>query len=219
MKQFFFIYFFVVALTVSLLGFRGCTFRKPPLEIFPDMDRQARFHEQSSSGLFADGRSDRPQIPGTVPFVTEAQETFPHLAPDNRFREDAYLATGKKGGDEFGDGIPIELTAEAMDRGEELYDIFCSVCHGASGNGKGVVAQPRYGYPTIVSLLDDRLYTIPDGEIFNTITMGKNTMGPYGAKIRVEDRWKVVLYVRALQRAGRSSLADVPESERGALQQ
>lgn len=217
MRQFFIIYFFLVALTVTVLGFRGCQSTNPPLEIFPDMDRQMRFSEQGKSGFFDDGRMDRQPVPGTVPTVTEEHEAFPHLSPDNRFRENDYLATGKLADGSFGDGLPVEVSYQHMQAGQELYNIYCAICHGESGNGKGVVAQERYAYPTIASLLQTRLMELPDGDIYNTIVNGKNTMGPYGAKIRVEDRWKVVMYVRALQRAASATIEDVPVENRGEL--
>ncbi|MFO7724915.1 MAG: cytochrome c [Oceanipulchritudo sp.] len=217
MRQFFLIYAFLLLLAVTILGFRGCTSEKPPLEIFPDMDRQMRFHEQGRTSFFPDNRMDRQPVTGTLPHVTDEQETFAHLTPDNRFREDDYLATGKEDGDEFGDGIPVEASYQNMQAGQEIYAIYCAICHGDSGNGKGVIAQERYGYPTIVSLLQTRILDLPDGDLFNTITNGKNTMGPYGSKIRIEDRWKVVMYVRALQRAATATTEDVPAENRGDL--
>lgn len=217
MRQFFLIYFFLLALAVTVLGFRGCTSTKPPLEIFPDMDRQMKFAEQGKTGFFNDGRMDRQPVPGAIPTITDEQESFPHLIPNNRFFEDEYALTGKAEDGSFGDGLPIEVSYEAMASGQETYSIYCAICHGDSGNGKGVVAQPRYGYPTIASLLQTRIMDQPDGEIYNTIVHGKNTMGPYGSKIRVEDRWKVVLYVRALQRASSATVEDVPAENKGDL--
>jgi hypothetical protein len=217
MRLFFIIYLFLVFLILTVFGLRGCQSTKTPLEVFPDMDRQNKFHEQSSTRFFEDGRTDRLPVAGTVPFVTEKQETYAHLAPDNRFREDAYLVTGRSEEGEFGSGYPVEVSYENMLRGQELFAIFCAICHGETGNGRGVIAQERYGYPTIVSLLQKRIIDQPEGELFNTITYGKNTMGAYGAKIRVEDRWKVVLYMRALQRAATATVDDVPEAKRGDL--
>lgn len=217
MRQFFLIYFFLVALGLTVLGFRGCKSTQPPLEIFPDMDRQMRFSEQGKSGMFEDGRMDRAPIPGTVPTVTDEQAPYANLTPDNRFREDDYVASGKLEDGTFGDGLPVEVSYEAMQEGQEIYNIYCAICHGDSGNGKGVLAAERYGYPTIVSILQSRIMDQPDGELFNTITLGKNTMGPYGSKIRVEDRWKVVMYVRALQRAASATVDDVPVENRGEL--
>lgn len=216
MRPFFIIYFFLLAATVSLLGFRGCKSKKPPLEVFPDMDRQMRFHEQGKTGFFSDDRMDRLPVPGTIPHVTDVQEAYIHLSPDNRFRDDVYLASGKREDGTFGSGFPMEVSQEAMKEGRELYTIYCAICHGDSGNGRGVVGQDRYGY-TISSLLQSRIMELPEGDIFNTITMGKGTMGPYGARIRVEERWKIVLYVRALQRAASASIEDVPAEKRGDL--
>lgn len=217
MRQFFLIYSFLVLTVITVFGFRGCQSTKPPIEIFPDMDRQNKVHPQSRSSFFADGRSDRPPVAGTVPFVTTKQETFGHLAPDGRFREDDYLATGRNDAGEFGHGFPVEVSMVNLRHGQEMYNIFCAICHGTSGNGVGVVADPRYNYPTIVSLLLGRIVDQTDGEIFDTITHGKGTMGAYGSKIRVEDRWKVVMYVRALQRANSATVEDVPQEHRREL--
>ncbi|NBD39084.1 MAG: cytochrome c [Verrucomicrobia bacterium] len=218
MRQFFLIYAFLILLVVVVFGLRGCKTENTPLEVFPDMDRQNKFHEQGKTVFFEDGRMDRRPVAGTVPAVNYKQSEYGHLQPDNRFRENTYLATGRpEGAEAFGDGIPVEVSFAHMEEGRDLYNIYCAICHGESGNGNGVIAQPRYGYPTIVSLLQSRIMEQPDGEIFNTITHGKNTMGPYGAKIRVEDRWKVVMYVRALQRAGAGAVEDVPEANRGDL--
>lgn len=217
MRQFLIIYAFLVFLVLALFGFRGCKFESPPLRIFSDMDDQARFHPQGATSFFSDGRMDRPPVPGTVPFVTEMQGEFLHLSPDNRLRESSYLATGKLEDGSFGHGLPIEVNYDAMLRGQELYEIYCGICHGRTGNGEGVVANERYGFNTIVSLLQGRIMDQPDGEIFEVISNGRNTMGAYGSKIRVEDRWKVVLYLRALQRANAASVEDVPAENRGEL--
>lgn len=217
MRQFLIIYAFLVLLVVVVFGLRGCKTELPPFEIFPDMDRQAKFKPQSRTDFFPDRRTDRPQIPGTVPFVTDAQEAFPHLSPDNRFREDSYLATGFNEDGSYGTGIPIAVNYDSMLRGQELYNIYCGVCHGKTGNGEGVVAAERYGFATIISILQNRIVDQSDGEIYDVIANGRNTMGAYGSKIRVEDRWKVVMYLRALQRANSGTVEDVPEEKRGEL--
>ena len=217
MKYFYATYFFAVVAVIGIFGFRGCTSERPPLEVFPDMDRQHKLRPQSASGFYADGRADRPMVPNTVPHLTLEQETYPLTAPDNRFREDTYLATGKLADGSFGKGFPIEVTHAAMLRGQELFNINCAICHGATADGKGVVANERYGFGTIANLHQTRIMQLPEGDIFNTITYGKNTMGPYGAKIRTEDRWKVILYLRALQRAANGTVADVPADKKGEL--
>jgi mono/diheme cytochrome c family protein len=126
-----------------------------------------------------------------------------------------YLNTGRFG-DRWGTGIPLPVTAELMQRGQERYTIFCGVCHGASGGGNGVAGQ--YGLVAIASFHQDRLRQMADGEIYNTIVMGKNTMLGYGSKIPVDDRWAIVAYVRALQAAQTATINDVPPAERAALE-
>ena len=173
--------------------------------------------EQSKSEFFADGRADRPRVPGAVLTTTVLQETYPHLAPPTGFIEDGYFKSGRDESGEFGSGFPIEISSTAMEAGEQLYNINCAVCHGQTGDGNGVLKNPRYGYGTIANLLDTRIKGLSEGDIFNTITWGKNTMGAYGLKLRPEERWQVVLYVRALQRAASGTIEDVPAEHRGDL--
>jgi hypothetical protein len=89
------------------------------------------------------------------------------------------------------------------------------MCHGAAAAGNGITKQ--YGLATVVSLQDDRIRKMSDGEIFSTITNGKNTMMPYGPNIVVADRWAIITYLRALQRGQRATIADVPEDHRAEL--
>jgi mono/diheme cytochrome c family protein len=89
------------------------------------------------------------------------------------------------------------------------------MCHGAAAGGNGITKQ--YGLATVVSLQDDRLRKMSDGEIFNTITNGKNTMMAYGPNIVVADRWAIIAYLRALQRSQHATIADVPEDQRAEL--
>jgi mono/diheme cytochrome c family protein len=111
---------------------------------------------------------------------------------------------------------PIELTVERMKRGQQRYNIHCLPCHGASGDGKGITS--KYGMVAVANFHDARLVSMTDGEIFNTITHGKNLMGSYGANINIEDRWAVIGYVRALQRSRLATLDEVPEAMKAALE-
>ncbi len=214
MKIFFIIYFFALVATLTIFGLQGRKSQKTPLELFPDMDRQPKFHEQSESSLFSDNRTDRPVIEGTVPFVTDVQREYVHLRPKDHFYENEYLATGRISG-QWGDGFPIELDNQAMEEGRELYTIYCSVCHSDIGDGNGITKS--YGMIATASLIGDLVMNQPDGEIFNTITYGKNSMGAYGAKIRPEDRWKIIAYVRALQFASNAPVDAVPAAVKGDL--
>jgi mono/diheme cytochrome c family protein len=205
----------------AVAGFRGQKSGKPPIEIFPDMDHQPKVKAQAPSDFFADDRGNRQPVPGTVPLGYEAPVSKDNPFPDEgqyhavRYSSGTdYFNTGRFG-NQWGTGIPLPVTAELMQRGQERYTIFCGVCHGASGGGNGVAGQ--YGLVAIASFHQDRLREMADGEIYNTITMGKNTMLGYGSKIPVDDRWAIVAYVRALQMAQTATIEDVPPAERAAL--
>jgi mono/diheme cytochrome c family protein len=190
-------------MTVGALGFRGSVSTRPPLEVFPDMDRQSKFHPQDASSFFADGRSDRPVPAGTV-------------ARGDRLT-DKHLSLGQDANGGFAQGFPaaLEIDREFIDRGRERYEIYCAPCHGLLADGKGIVTQYGWGLPA--NLHADLIRNQADGEIFNTITNGKNTMYPLGDKMSPEDRWAVVASVRALQRSQNGRLADVPASHQGDL--
>jgi mono/diheme cytochrome c family protein len=99
-----------------------------------------------------------------------------------------------------------------MARGRERFNIYCSPCHGRTGQGDGMVVLRGYRRPP--SYLEDRLINAPVGHFFDVITNGFGAMPDYAAQIRAEDRWAIVAYVRALQLSGHATLADVPASER-----
>ncbi len=126
-----------------------------------------------------------------------------------------YYDTGKMGNN-WGTGIPLEVTRELMERGQQRFNITCAMCHGATAAGNGITKQ--YGLATVVTLQDERIRKMSDGEIFNTITNGKNTMMAYGPNIIVADRWAIIAYLRALQRSQNAVIADVPENHRAELE-
>ncbi|MBL4575449.1 MAG: cytochrome c [Opitutaceae bacterium] len=192
---------FVVVATISILGFRGSKSTKPPIEIFNDMDHQPKYMPQGKSAFFADGRADRP-VPA-------------HAVARGSFLEDDHLAFGKDSKGEFARGFPMDVTQELLERGKDRYAIFCVVCHGESGDGNGITK--KYGMLSTPSYTRADLLTMPEGEIFNTITNGKNTMGRYGDKLTVEDRWAIVAYLKVLQRAQLGTIEDVPADKRSEL--
>jgi mono/diheme cytochrome c family protein len=194
---------FACVLGVSILGFRGQTFTLPPIDIFPEwafpsMENQPKLRPQGTSAFFADGRADR-----TPPVRTVAR---------GMLREDDHLYRGKDAAGAFVPSFPANLTVDRnfLERGRDRYQIYCAPCHSATGDGKGITS--RYGMGATPTYHDDRLRTMPDGEIYNTITNGKNTMFSYADKLIPEDRWAVVAYVRALQRAQQGKPADVTDA-------
>jgi len=210
---------------IAVFGFRGQTSTGPPLELFPDMVRQMKVRAQAPLNFFADGRGSRVPVGGTVPIGYEmpkpetttslAAAVGPYTHPRAGFSAGTdYYDTGKMG-DHWGTGIPLEVSRELMQRGQQRFNITCAMCHGAAAAGNGIVKQ--HGLATVVSLQDERIRKMSDGEIFNTITNGKNTMMAYGPTIIVPDRWAIIAYLRALQRSQNAAIADVPEEHRAEL--
>jgi mono/diheme cytochrome c family protein len=204
--------FFIVVLAVSILGFRGSLSTKPPLELISDMDHQAKYKPQAESPFFADGRADRPLPAGVVPFGRSANSSDPTFLQSD---DATYL--GKNADGSWLAGFPksVKVDARFMARGQDRFTIYCAPCHGALGDGNGITKQ--YGMGATPSYHDERLRTMAEGEIFNTITNGKGNMLSQADKLAAEDRWAVIAYVRALQRAANGTAADVPPSHKAEL--
>ena len=194
---------FLVVLVVSLFGLRGTPFTSPPLDVFPEwafpgMKRQPKYKPQAESAFFADGRTDRP-LPA-------------HTVSRDPLRNDDALFAGKAADGSWLRGFPTAVVVDAklMARGRDRYTIYCQPCHGAVGDGNGITKQ--YGMGATPTYHDPRLRQMAEGEIFNTITNGKTNMQSYADKLLPEDRWAVILYVRALQRAQMGTAADVTDA-------
>ena len=211
------------AVVLAFAGVRGTKSALPPIEIFPDMDHQAKFQPQHGNAFFADGLSARKPVAGTIPLGYTLPGAFLQagakngtFSPAGFSNQPDYANTGRFG-DVFGDGIPVEVTEEFVRRGHERFNIHCAACHGKVGMGNGIVAQ--FGMVAVANLQLDLFKAMPDGQLFYTITNGKGNMGAYGPNIAVEDRWAVVAYVRALQRSQSGKLADLPAEKQKALQE
>ena len=228
MKYFFLAFLTVVLLLLIVAGPRGRHTPGRPLEFFPDMVRQSKVKPQQPSKFFADGVGSRRPVEGTVPQGFEMRQTTAASeiaavsagqAPADRPRlrwtaGPDYYDTGKIG-DQWGTGIPIEVTPELMARGQERFQINCQVCHGGTGAGNGVTS--KYGLNGIANYHDEKYLKMADGEIFNTITNGHNSMMGYGANIDVQDRWAIITYIRSLQRSQTVKLGELPPDEQQAV--
>jgi mono/diheme cytochrome c family protein len=107
------------------------------------------------------------------------------------------------------------LTAALLDRGGERFKIFCSPCHGATGDGNGIIIQR--GMPRPTSYHDDRLRAADDQHFFDVITNGHGAMYSYASRVPPRDRWAIVAYIRALQLSGHASIEEVPPEQRSKL--
>ena len=174
-----------LTLTVAIAGCQGMPSEKPPVHVNPNMDWQDRFNAQEVNPFFEDNRADRQPVDGTVS-RGDLQSNL------------AYYQGIEDNGD-FVDKIPATVSAEMIMRGKERFNIYCSMCHGGTGAGNGIITN--YGIVPPPSFYDERIVTMPDGEIYSAIYNGVRTMSSYRHQVPVEDRWAIVSYIRTLQRS------------------
>lgn len=202
MRYFLLIFALTIVVVVAIAGKRDSLSRRPPIEIFPDMDRQPKLRPQEPNNFFANGASSQPIVAGTVARGSAWQDT-----PVN---------TGRiTGTTNFVEAIPLPVTEQLLKRGAERYAISCLPCHGPQGDGNSVTK--KLGMAVVATLHDKRIVGMADGEIFNTITHGKNLMGGYGQNVAINDRWAIIAYVRALELSKLGGTNDVPANARAAL--
>ncbi len=200
MRYFLLIFVLCVLAVVGIAGRRGSLSRRPPIELFPDMNRQPKLRPQTPDAFFDDGRSSRAPIAGTI-------------ARGDHY-EDLPANTGRAPGTtNFIETLPVPVNATLLARGQQRFNINCSPCHGAQADGNGITRKIG-AMAVVANLHDKRIVEMADGEIFNTITYGKNLMGPYGPNVTPEDRWAIIAYLRALQFSQLGTVDDVPEQMR-----
>jgi mono/diheme cytochrome c family protein len=201
------------AVAVGILGFQGKLSRKPPLELFPDMDRQAKLRPMEPNRFFANGVSSQLPPAGTVA-RGEAIQTV--SGPVYAF-EDSPVNTGRMAGStNFVETNPLPVDEALLRRGHERFDIYCSPCHGRLADGNGITKKLGL-MAAVANLHDKRIVEMPDGEIFNTITHGKATMGAVGPQLPTADRWAVIAYLRALQLSALGTKDDLTPAQQAGL--
>jgi mono/diheme cytochrome c family protein len=166
-----------------------------------DMHDQPKAKPQSKSGFFADGRTGRLPVAGTV--------------ARGQLREDDHLFSGKAEG-VFVTTFPFKIDAGVLQRGRERYNIYCSPCHGQTGLGNGMVIQRGFKTPAASHHLE-RLRLAPVGYWFDVITNGFGIMFGHAAQVEVNDRWAIIAYVRALQLSRNATVEDIPQAQREAV--
>ena len=199
----------LAAVAFSLSGCRGAKSDAPPIHPNLNMDFVQRFEAQEANGLFEDQAAMRTPVAGTV------------RRGGLRTTENAPLVYGRTADGGLVERVPIEVTGELVERGKERYEIYCSVCHGVAGDGRGIIMVGNggqgYGYTPAPSYHTASLRNRPDGYIYDVIANGVNSMPSYGHEMDPTDRWAITAYIRALQRSQNATAADVPETERERL--
>jgi mono/diheme cytochrome c family protein len=167
-----------------------------------DMYNQPRYEALEPSDFFDDGRSSRPLVPGTIAYGAKSL--------------DDVLYTGRSGG-ELAAELPMEVSKALLNRGQERFNIYCSVCHSRTGDGNGMIVQRGYRQPP--TFHSDRLRGVPVGHFFDVMTSGFGAMPSYALQVPPEDRWAIAAYIRALQFSQYASLDEVPKDLRRQVEQ
>jgi len=180
----------MLALSAAALAIAGCR---------QDMHDQPKYIPLRPSSFFADGRSERTPVEGTVP----------HNLPNRD--ADPYLYTGKINGQD-GTVFPFPITEKDLKRGQLRFTVYCTPCHSRMGDGNGMIV--RRGYKPPPNWHDDKYRNMPIGHFFDVMTNGFGAMPDYSAQVPVEDRWKIAAYIRALQLSQHATIAEVPKGEK-----
>ncbi|MDZ7715848.1 MAG: c-type cytochrome [Balneolaceae bacterium] len=184
----------IIAIPVVLASCRGQRSQNQPIHPNMNMDQQNRFEAQEENNFFADGRSMRQPVEGTI--------------SRGNLRQDKAYFQGINEDSSFVTSIPVDVTKSFLYRGQKMYNIYCAPCHGKTGDGQGIIMTGQYGFVPAPTYHQDRLRNVEDGYLYSTIANGIRNMSSYAHQIEVKDRWAVVAYVRALQRS-----QYVPENE------
>jgi mono/diheme cytochrome c family protein len=169
-----------------------------------EMYDQPKYRPLEKSSFYADGRSSRPLIEGTI-----ARDTLDSAAVP-------LTSAGTPGAADLVTVLPMPLTRELLSRGQQRYEIFCTPCHDRTGAGQGMVV--RRGYRPPPSLHIDRLREAPVGHFYDVTTRGLGAMPDYAQQIPPEDRWAIAAYVKALQLSQHAVIADLTAEDRGRVE-
>ena len=167
-----------------------------------DMHLQPKYLPYEATDFFADGRSERQPVPGTV--------------ARGQLRVDELMFTGRENG-VAASTFPFPITRADLERGRERYNIYCTPCHDYTGSGRGMIVQR--GFPQPPSYHIQRLRDAPVGHFFEVMTNGFGAMYSYAARIDTADRWRIAAYIHVLQLSENATIQDVPDSERQKLSQ
>ena len=180
-----------VVIAAACLALVGCR---------QDMHDAPSYDPLQATNFFANGAASRPLVANTV--------------ARGQLRADEHLYTGKVNG-QVATEFPMPVTKAVLDRGQERFNVYCSPCHGRTGEGNGMIVQRGFRQPP--SYHDERLRNAPVGYFFDVMTNGFGAMQDYSAQVTVPDRWAIAAYIRVLQLSRSATVNDVPADRRGDL--
>lgn len=174
----------IILSAIIVVLFASCDYnrRTTGWEFGSDMVHSAAYESYTPNSNFADGKTMQPPVEGTIPrgIIPYAFEK----TDEDRAKAAATLAN------------PLTSTPENVNRGKEMYGIYCAQCHGANGDGQGrLYTSKKYTYPP-GNLMSDKMKAAPEADIYHVITVGNGIMAEHGSMIRPEDRWKIAMYIK-----------------------
>lgn len=176
-------------LLLILFACQGMPSKKTPIHLNPNMDNQERYDAQEKQYFYnVEDIAKRNPIQGTIPYG--------YYKDDNTEFYYGKLSAGEFI-DKVSDVIPVD--EKLLKRGQDRFNIYCSVCHGYTGEGNGLIAQNDEFNVIVTSLYSELLDDKNDGYFFDIITNGKNNMPSYAHQIDPKDRWAIVAYINALR--------------------
>jgi len=177
-------------MAVAALVLSGCELRRAMY----DQPKVARPLQEST--FFADGRASRDLVEGTVPWTP------------GEYVEDLLRTEGKEAGADA-TVFPFKIGANDLARGKERFEIYCTPCHDAAGTGQGMIVKRGFKAPP--TFHQDRLRNAAPGYFYGVIKNGFGQMQGYAPQIPVDDRWRIVAYVRTLQFSQNADPKDLPQ--------
>jgi mono/diheme cytochrome c family protein len=181
-----------VAMIAGLFVLSGCELRRAMY----DQPKIARPLQAAPDNFWADGRASRPNVEGAVQWSA------------GEYTEDLLLTDGKENGVDA-TRFPFAISATDLARGKERFEIYCSPCHDRAGTGNGMIVKRGFKQPP--SYHQDRLRTAAPGYFYNVVKNGFGQMQGYAPQIPVDDRWRIVAYIRALQFSQNADPKDLPK--------
>jgi mono/diheme cytochrome c family protein len=201
MKRSTIVFFGLAAMVIAVAGCSDVK-RTPGTVYMPDMANSRAYETYSTNPVFADGRTSQGPVAGTM----KRGDDYPvHIEMDKVGDTANYFASRSLQN-------PIaSLTAEQMKETERIYLINCGICHGAKLDGNGPLWKDGDGpYPSKPATLvgDAKYEAMPEGQMFYSLTYGKNLMGSYASQLTAKQRWEVITYIKIKQ--GKIKQADAP---------
>lgn len=185
-------YILPFAIAVQLVSCTNDDPKKPGYEYMPDMYRSEAYETYSESPIFKDSMSARLPVEGTVArgnAIYTDYDRMPYPHPNTPEGYESSAGTIKN---------PLQASVDHMSEGKRLYENYCTHCHGATGQGDGLVVQNNGPKPPAYN--SDQLKDLPEGKMYHSIHWGKNMMGSHSSQLTPTQIWKIIMYVQTLQK-------------------